>query len=167
MDDAGRVRLGEPLGELPGIGEDPLRRNGAGLDNLSQGAPLHVLHRDEVNPFMHADFVDVHDVRVIERRRGASLELEAFDARAIFRELRAKNLDGGEAAQLRVASTVHFTHTAGTERLENLVITEATARFEHHRPSVIADHEPAGTKVQTSCLRLGPRRVHLRQSQRW
>ena len=51
--------------------------------------------------------------------------------------------------------TVHFTHTAGTERLENLVITQATARFEHHRPSFIADREPAGTEVQTSCLRLG------------
>ncbi len=37
-------------------------------------------------------------------------------------------------------------HTAHTERLKNLVVTQAAAGFEHHRPSVIADHAPGGTR---------------------
>ena len=92
---------------------------------------------------------------MVERRRRARLELEALDPRGIVRELGRKNLDGGEAAELDVAGAVHLAHAARADRLQDLVVADAAAGFEHQKPYPSGVRaEPGSRFTNEPCLML-------------
>src|SRR5229473_1446019 len=59
------------------------------------------------------DVVECADVRMIQRGNGARLALEALA------EFVLKDLDGDDAVQARVESTIHLAHAAGANRRKN------------------------------------------------
>jgi hypothetical protein len=68
-----------------------------------------------------SDVVEHADVRVVQRRHGAVLSLEAF------RELLFGNLDGDDATVASVARFPHLTHATGADDFEGLVWSEPLA----------------------------------------
>ncbi len=66
-------------------------------------------------------------MRVIERRRGARLLLEARQPLGIGGVLLRQNLDRHLAAQARVFAEIHLAHAARAEQLEDLVRAERFA----------------------------------------
>ena len=79
-----------------------------------------------------ADVEDRADVRVAQRRDRARLASKAFDQLGRRVESRRKHLDRDEAIQPRVASPVHFSHAACTERLDDVVGSEPHSRHCAH-----------------------------------
>ena len=66
VDDAGRVRLGQPIGDLHGELEQPLGRQRLDGDQLAHGFSLHQLHGDVERAVDRADVVDGQNVGVVE-----------------------------------------------------------------------------------------------------
>ena len=78
-------------------------------------------------PFVLLDRVDGADVRVIERRGGARLALEALEQLAVLGHLRRKKLQRDAAAELGVLGFVHHAHATRAQFVENLVMQEGLA----------------------------------------
>ena len=131
--DPGGVRLGEPVGRLRRDGEQPLQRQGARPDELTESLSLHELHRDERGPVRLPDLVDRHDVGVIQRRRGPRFLLEARQALDVLRELRRKHLDRDVPRELRVSGPVDLAHAAGADRANDFVGGQPRAGGKRHR----------------------------------
>ena len=128
MDDAGRVRLGEAVGDLVADVEQLARRERPALHELTERLAIHELHGDVDGRVRRTDLVDGDDVVVVEGGRGARLLLEAAAAIRISGELFRQDLDRHLAAQPRVARPVDLAHAAGAERRENLVRAEFLSR---------------------------------------
>ena len=102
VDDSGRVRLGEALGDLDAVVEQLFRRQGIARDDeLAQRLALDELHRDVEGTVGLADVVDREDVRVVQRRCGARLELETLAAVRIRCRCARKDLDRDLAPERR------------------------------------------------------------------
>ncbi len=106
-------RLARREGRLP-VGQ-PLRQGGA----------LHQLHRQEVPAVVLSDFVDGHDVGMVEAGGGAGFGLKAGDAfRGAF--LPGFNqFQGDQPPQAALPSPIHDAHAAARDFPEQLVIAEA------------------------------------------
>src|ERR1041385_2285360 len=69
---------------------------------------------------------------MIERGEHFRFTLKAGDAVGIARELIGQDLDRDFALQLRVACTIHFTHSAATQQGQNVVRAETIACDDAH-----------------------------------
>jgi len=69
---------------------------------------------------------------VIQSGHGTSFLLETLDASRIAREIVGQNLQGDVAIQPRVASTVHFAHSAGSDRRKDSVRPELVTCGKRH-----------------------------------
>ena len=110
VDDPGGVRLREGVRDLRGDRENPFGRKRPSRDELTQSRSLDELHRDPRNGAGLADLVDRDDVRVVQRRGGARLLLEAGEPVRVGRERLRQHLDRDFAAQPRIARLVHLSH---------------------------------------------------------
>jgi hypothetical protein len=77
-----------------------------------------------------ADLVDGADVRVVERRSGAGLSLEAFQSRSVGAQLGWKKLQGHVPAQGFVLGLVHHAHPAATELVDDTVVRDGLANHD-------------------------------------
>ena len=127
VDDAVRVRAGEGARRLRGELEELAQRQRLLRERLAQRAALHELHRDVERAGLVADVEHRHDVRVVERRRGAGLALEALAAVLARGELGPQPLDRDLAPEPRVARAEHLAHATRAERAQDLVGSEARA----------------------------------------
>jgi len=116
---------------------------------LFQGEPFDVLHGEEASPVPLPHFVDVTDVRVIQRRRRPCFPEEAFVGRGVELQLRSEELQGHFAVEGDVVRKKHFPHAALADLLENAVVTESAA-----------DHGRSPPPNGSARVR---RSVHLRQ----
>ena len=76
-----------------------------------------------------ADVEDGQDVRVIERRRGARLHLEAAKAIRVRDEFARQHLHGDVASQSRVVALINLAHSAGAQRPDDFVWPDSRARL--------------------------------------
>lgn len=98
------------MGESPFFSED-----------LLQGVPLDVLHRDPVDPVVGARVVDGHHVRVVEPSGGLRPSLEPSDEPLILHEPRREDLHCHRPSQQTVGSKVDRGHAAATDLGSDLV----------------------------------------------
>src|SRR5262245_17504423 len=150
MDDPGGVRLGQSFRDLR-----------ADLDNggdwlwpsrgheLAQRGAIHPLHRDVRPGTVHADVVDRDDVGMIQGGSGTGFALESLDAIGIRGEVLPQHLDRHDASEPLVAGAIDLAHAAATERLEDLVRSEARAGVKSH-PSGQKRNGPPESKSKTS-----------------
>ena len=79
VDDAGRVRGVERVGDLDGIVEEQRPSAAACRDAPAQRRAVEHLHDEERQVAVLADVIERADVRMVERRRRAGLALKALD----------------------------------------------------------------------------------------
>jgi hypothetical protein len=118
------MRRRQPLGDLRADVDDHPHRQRALADHRAQITALDVLHHDVGPVFAGADFVDRHDVRMVQRRRRPRLVREPRERVAIRREARGKHLDRHAAAELGIAGDVDLTHPSRADGTDDFVATE-------------------------------------------
>src|SRR5713226_3223252 len=94
MNDAGGVGLGQTLSHLLQISQQLSEFGSLPMNLFAQREAVDKLHRDEMHTLLLADFVDVRDVRMIERRGGLRLLDKAAHAILVGGNFDGKNLQG-------------------------------------------------------------------------
>src|SRR5947207_15354536 len=126
MHDAGRVSRRKRTRDLRSDVENCSEPDSRVLHALAQGFAVDELHRDEVTCFSlacgrfyalphgraTANFIDVRDVRVIERGGCPRLPLEAAQTIRVVYDARGQHLDRHIAVQLRIARAIDLAHSA-------------------------------------------------------
>ncbi len=77
---------------------------------MLQGGTLHELHDQKGAALLLLNIVNGADIRMIERRCGASFALEAFQSLRIVGNLVWKKLESDEATELEVFRFKYHTH---------------------------------------------------------
>ena len=154
VDDPCVVGRHEALGDLRREIEEQLRRQGY-VEQLAHALALDQLHHDVGERRLLADVVHRRDVRVAQRRRRASLLLEALERAGALQHPRAEDLDRDLALEARVVRSVDLSHPTGAERSPDLVPSDALAR----REVVPGSEGPAGRRLGPRCPGEG-RRSH-------
>jgi hypothetical protein len=132
VDDPGRVRALERVGDLDPEPEDLLDRERPPLDALGERLALEELHDQEVDLALPPDVVEGADVRVLERRDRLRLALEALAHLLGGREVLGQDLERDRPVEPGVLGAVDLAHPAGAERGDDFVGTEARARRKSH-----------------------------------
>ena len=96
---------------------DRERQQNLGIQRLARDAmfqryAVEIFHHDEGLTVLIIDLVNGADVRVIQRRGGFSLALEAAQSLGIFGYIVGQKLQGDESAELDVFRFVDDAHTA-------------------------------------------------------
>ena len=73
------------------------------------------------------DFMDGANVRMVQRRSGLSLALEAAESLRIFGDFIGQELESDEAAEFYVLGFIDDTHAAAAELLGNAVMRNGLA----------------------------------------
>src|SRR5712692_11592559 len=79
---------------------------------LAQRLPIDELHRDEVHTVSFTDFIDVRDVRMVQRSGGLCFLLKAAQSIFVLRQLGGKYLESDFAMQPRIIRQINLTHSA-------------------------------------------------------
>ena len=116
MNDPGGMRRRQAVGDLHRQIEQLLRR----VRRLN-GSAVDVFHDEVIRPHV----IEVAQVRMIQRRDGASL---AFEAVA---KLLGDQLDGDRPVQPRVAGLIDLTHPSRADRRDDLIRAELGAGSKH------------------------------------
>ena len=128
------MRVCQRLGNLPAEANDVGRRQVALRgDHRVERCALDVLHRDPRIESLAADVVDVTDIRMIERRRRASLLQHPSLCVIVGRVsgIGADELERHPPIEARVGREIDSAHPAAAERLENLVRSDPFADVRH------------------------------------
>ena len=136
------------LAQLAADRRDLGQRQRAGA---AQAGARDQLHDDERRARLLTGVVDAHDVRMVERRGGARLVLEARP-RLVVEAGERQHLDRHLAIELGVARAVDHAHRAATQhRLDLIAVLERRARRQrragHARAAVGARRKPSNRSV--------------------
>ncbi len=94
---------------------------------------LHELHDQERDAGLFADVVKRADVRMVERRDGAGLTIEALAELRIGGQRFGQDLDRDGAIETCVARAIDLAHPTGAQRRDELVRAQARAGLQGHR----------------------------------
>jgi hypothetical protein len=125
MQNAALVRILDRLGDGLGItrGAPGMERTVA--QQLRQVPPGHVVHREERQAFVVTDFVDGHDVGMLETGRRLGLGAEALNRRRRGHREGHNHLERDDPVQAPLPGLIHDIHTAAAHLLEQFVIAES------------------------------------------
>ena len=96
------------------------------MDLIAQSIAINVLHGDEMYAFALTDFVDVRDVRMIERGSGGGLLLEAAHSIPISSNLGRQDLQRDFAMQPQIFRQINFAHAPFAEQRADLITIDAS-----------------------------------------
>ena len=116
-----RARRRSAIAEIEQLVE---RQRPAADAGASSVLAVEQLHDDERLALVLADVVDRADVRMVQRRGGARLALEALERLRVARQLARQELERDLAAEARVLGAVDDTHAAAAEPVEDAVVGE-------------------------------------------
>ncbi len=117
--------------------EDLAELQPPGLQVLAQRHAVHEFGGEEAPPVMGlADVVDRQDVRVVDRRGGERLLLEAPHPLRVGGDVGGQELERHGPLQLRVEGAVHLAHPARPEQCLNLIPADALSGFQSHDGSL-------------------------------
>ena len=127
------MRVVQRIGDLDGDAQRERQRQRAVLQPPREGHAVDVLHHQEDRRAVLTDVMERADIRMGDAGDGARFVAEPFDpaARRVH-ELAREQLDGDGPIEPRIARTVDFAHSPGTERCQDLERAEAGARGEPH-----------------------------------
>ena len=121
MHDAVAVRVAERVRDLPGDARGVAQRETVLLlEHLPERRPVEAPH-DDVQDFVLVapDFVDRHDVRVLEAGAGSRLAHEPLGESRRRRETEVEHLDGHVVPQRIVAHPEHRRESAFAQHVSN------------------------------------------------
>ena len=151
VNDAGRVRAGQGVGDLDAVLQQLGRLQAAARDHAVQRAARDELHDDEIHAVFVADVVDGDDIGMIQRGRGLGFLHEAQLALARWPPVSGvRTLIATRRLQLRIASLVDDTHAALAQRLDNLVVSNGAANHGAvSPPSLLQELDPGNLAHST------------------
>ena len=117
----------ERLGDLSCHPQRIGQRECAVLQPAVQRFARDVLHDEEQRIAIFANFENLADVGMINRRHCHRLAAQTLARVRVSRELARQQLDGDLTIQPRVAGAIDLAHSAGSEGGDNLVATEPRA----------------------------------------
>jgi hypothetical protein len=129
MHDACGVRGCQRVADLDRIAERRARGQRALAHHLRQGAPSHVFHDDAAPPVGLNDVVNGGDVWMVQRRERLRFALEPGKQISIV-QIGAEHLDRDIPPETAVARTVDLSHSAGTNRFQQVVRSKPRHRHE-------------------------------------
>jgi hypothetical protein len=117
---------------------------------LGQCLALAVFHYEEIRVSIAADIEEGADVGMAERRNCARLALKALPQVCPARGIGPEDLERNDTVQPSVASLIDFTHAAGTELFDNLIVTQCLA--DHAQSTLQQDRPPNCLKAELLVL---------------
>ena len=124
VDDAGRVRCFERVGDLDRQRQQPIDLERAPCDLMLQRRPVEKLHDEKRAAVLLADIVDRADVGVVQRRCGSRLAAESCQRVGIPRQVWRQELQRDKPMQPRVLGFVDDAHAAATQLLDDAIVGE-------------------------------------------
>ena len=124
MEDALVVRVVNRFGD--GLDErcSALHRQRPIADEVGEILTLDVVHREVVVAFVFADFVDGHNVRMLQFGGGFGFGLETLDEFLAGVGTGQNHFQGDDAVEARLPRLIHDTHAAVGDFFEQLVVAE-------------------------------------------
>ena len=145
MHDAGAVGAIERAADLDRHLQRVVRRQRAGpREARGQRLAFEELEHEEVGAGLGSDVVERADVRMIERRHGVRLAVEAGAQLGVGGELRRQHLDRDRAIEPRIARAVDLAHPAGADRRDDLIRPESRAGCQGHQPAGLCARNATG-----------------------
>jgi hypothetical protein len=95
------------------------------------------LHHLKFGAIMRADVTEMTDVRMIQRRNGSRLALEALHELGTIRKMIRQDLDGDGTTKTHVFCALDLTHAACTERRLDFIRSKFCARDQGHPGAII------------------------------
>ena len=141
------VRRVQRVGDLDAEFDDLLDFQRLSMDSLPQVRPFQPLHHDERLVLEFDDVVDRADVRVIQRRGGARLSIQAFQGKRVAGKFRGQEFKRHNAPQPRVFSLIDNTHPALAQFREHAVLSNG---FADHRGLSAARSEVSSSMLDSS-----------------
>jgi len=118
------VTVLDGLGDQGHVTGRTLGREGTVADELGEGLALDVIHREIREPFVVSDFVDGHDVGVLERGGRSGFLLESGAGGGIGEVSPEQDLDGDDTSEAALARAEDDAHAAAGDFLEQVVIPQ-------------------------------------------
>jgi hypothetical protein len=134
VDDALPMGGTQPVGDLDRDLKEDLRGQRTAGDALLERLALQSFHAQEGLALMVADVVDGADVRMVERRGGARLALEALPGVRLVESISGQELERNEPTEPRVLGFVDLAHASGANLRDDLVVQDGLA---DHRSALI------------------------------
>ena len=135
--DAGVMGFREPLGRLPRKADELVLFQATRGELLPQRDALDELHRNVGRAVVLADFIDGHDVGVVQRRCCAGFLLKPTQAFGIGTRLVGEDFDGDFTPELRICRAVDDAHTSRADLAANLVMREFVPRRKRHSAAIL------------------------------
>src|SRR6185503_14689336 len=104
-------------------------------DELREGQALDVIHGEVVLPSRKADFVNGHNVRVLETGGSGGLGAKTLDEILACERPSQKHFHGDNAAQAHLPRAIDHAHPAAGDLFEQLVVAKPLLA-EHAQSSV-------------------------------
>ena len=95
------------------------------MNFLAQRHAVNKLHRNEVHAVSFTNFIDVSDVRMIERRRSFGFLDKPSHSILIRSQFSRQNLQRHLAFELRVLRQIHFAHSTFADLRDNTVMRQS------------------------------------------
>jgi hypothetical protein len=124
MQDAALMSERKRRSDLPGYEQRLGHRHWTAADPGTERLSVDVFHDNEPTPIDIADFINRHDVRVVERGSGACFLLESSDAFRIDAESPRQNLQSDLPAELEILGEIDMAHAAGAKKFQEAVMTD-------------------------------------------
>ena len=114
----------QSFGDLERQLQRRLERQRTQTDPPPERFALETFHDEKMLSLVLVDVVDGADVGVIQERPGASAAFESRDRDGVLRDGGGKELQRDRSSQSRVFRTVHDSHPAATQLLDDAVVTD-------------------------------------------
>src|SRR6185369_2058032 len=132
MNHTGTMRHFEPFANLNPILEYLVGCKGPLVQAAGKGFSFQAFHHQIVDSIMVTYVVESADVGMVQGRDRARFAVESLPGLRIFGKTRGKNLDGNDAVEPCIQSTIHLAHAASSKRRLNLVGSESGTGDESH-----------------------------------
>jgi len=100
------------------------------VDARRERAALDELHAEILLPAVLADFVERHDVRMIQASGGLGFGVKASHLRIAGQQSGANHLHGDDAVEADLAGAIDDAHAAGSKFLQQFVVAEVAEAAE-------------------------------------
>ena len=127
MHDAFGMSRIERVGDLDTQVNQTVNFEGATQHGFAQSLTFQVLHYDEAQPLMFANFVNGADVGMIQSGSRASFAAKTFQGLRVAGDVVGQEFKGDKAAQRGVLCQVNHTHPTTAELLNNAVMRDGLA----------------------------------------
>ena len=137
MHHAAEMRSIERIRNLHPVLENLLQRQRPFFQPLRQRLSFDALHHQITDAVLTAHIVQHANVRMVQAGNGFRFALKSLLAHRIGGKLSWQNLHRHIALQPRIPRSVHFTHPARTERVQDLVGSQPNTTGECHLAAIL------------------------------